>query len=143
MYRKVLLVGVGVCFFVRSALWFFLPLPMVMVDGGCVSSKSSNDEIFWPLRPGQSQLTPAPLMQQPSKNDPDCCCFCPEKLYVNNDPPEFDKRIEIRRWLCCVKGFHADCWQKETLSNGGSLEDHAKLQRSHRCPLCNAHTASF
>ena len=31
MYRKVLLVGVGGCFFVRSALWFFLPLPMVVV----------------------------------------------------------------------------------------------------------------
>ena len=36
MYRKVLLVGVGVCFFVRSALWFFLPLPIVR---GAVNSK--------------------------------------------------------------------------------------------------------
>ena len=39
MYRKVLLVGVGVCFFVRSALWFFLPLPMVVVDGGLCELK--------------------------------------------------------------------------------------------------------
>ena len=82
-------------------------------------------------------------MQQPSNNDPNCCCFCSEQLYFNNDPPQFAKRVEIKRWLCCGNGIHADCWQKETLAKGGSLDDHAKLQGSHRCPLCNAHTASF
>ena len=29
------------------------------------------------------------------------------------------------------------------MADGRSLDDHAKLQRSNRCPLCNAHTGSF
>ena len=82
-------------------------------------------------------------MQQPTQIDPGCCEFCREQLYRNNDPIAFTERIEIKRWLCCGKGFHNECWQKETLAKGGSLEDHAKLQGSNRCPLCNAHTASF
>ena len=82
-------------------------------------------------------------MQQPSKKIPNCCCFCSEQLYTNNDPPQFNERIEIKRWLCCGNGIHADCWKKRTVANGGSLKDHAKLQGSNRCPLCNAYTASF
>ena len=82
-------------------------------------------------------------MQQPTQIDPGCCEFCREQLYRNNDPFAFTERTENLRWLCCGNGIHADCWQKETLAKGGSLEDHAKLQGSNRCPLCNAHTASF
>ena len=82
-------------------------------------------------------------MQQPSKNDTTCCCFCSGKLYLNNDPPYFTERTENLRWLCCGNGIHADCWKKKSLDKGQSLDDHAKLQGSHRCPLCNAHTASL
>jgi len=82
-------------------------------------------------------------MQQPTQLDPGCCEFCREQLYRNNDPLPFTKRIEIKRLLCCGKGFHGECWQKETLAKGASLEDHAKLQRSNRCPLCNTRTTSF
>jgi hypothetical protein len=82
-------------------------------------------------------------MQQSSKNDPDCCCFCSEKLYFNNDPVVFTKRTEIKRWLCCGNGIHAKCWKERTVANGGSLDDHAKLQGSNRCPLCNVHTGTF
>jgi hypothetical protein len=82
-------------------------------------------------------------MQQSTQIGPGCCEFCREQLYRNNDPLAFTERTENLRWLCCGKGFHNKCWQKETLAKGGSLEDHAKLQRIHRCPLCNAHTASF
>ena len=71
------------------------------------------------------------------------CNFCSEPLYHNNDSPLLNIRTEINRWLCCGNGIHADCWEKSTLSNGSSLEDHAKLQGSNRCPLCNAHTVSF
>jgi TPR repeat protein len=66
-------------------------------------------------------------------------------LYFNQRKTQIaiTERTENLRWLCCGKGIHASCWEKETLANGRSLEDHAKLQGSHRCPLCNAHTASF
>ena len=81
-------------------------------------------------------------MEAGTNNGLTCNC-CSNPLYFNNDSASFTKRTENLRWLCCGKGMHSECWQKETLAKGQSLEDHTKLQRSNRCPLCNAHTASF
>ena len=83
-------------------------------------------------------------MDASTNNGLNCNC-CSKPLYFNNDifGAAINKRTEIKRWLCCGNGIHAKCWEQKTLANGRSLEDHAKLQRSNRCPLCNAHTASF
>ena len=72
------------------------------------------------------------------------CHCCSEPLYFNNEYVlAIDKGTEIKRWFCCGKGMHHLCWEQETLAKGQSLEDHAKLERSNRCPLCTAHTGSF
>ena len=59
------------------------------------------------------------------------CNKCSEPLYFNNESlsTEIHERTEIRRWLCCGKGFHAACLKKTT--------------PAFRCPLCKAHTAPF
>ena len=74
------------------------------------------------------------MQRKVTNKDPSCCDYCSEPLYINNeDDVAINERTENLRWLCCGKGIHAACWKK----------DLAKLQGSDRCPLCNAHTASF
>ena len=83
-------------------------------------------------------------MEQKPNNGLNCNC-CSEPLYFNNEYGDeaINERTEILRWLCCGNGMHSSCWEKKTLDKGRSLKDHAKLQRSNRCPLCNTRTTSF